>query len=163
MNVSNLKAGYDDHQGVDQGVRASDTDWTLASAVTLSKKPADDPLRAAEAGTDKPGMRISRAELADFLLDTVEQELASCARSTRIRSGRPRWCGLCWSSRTRKLPDGPSSPPPDRRRGHRQVASLNPGSARPSSTCSPSAATSSRSRLRETEVESVMPGLWDER
>ncbi|MFI0517331.1 NAD(P)H-binding protein [Streptomyces sp. WSLK1-5] len=71
INVSNLKAGYDDHNGVDQGVRASDTDWTLASAVTLSKKLADGPLRTAEAGTDKQGTRISRADLADFLLDTV--------------------------------------------------------------------------------------------
>jgi hypothetical protein len=28
---------------------------------------------AAVASTDKPGMRISRADVADFLLDTVEQ------------------------------------------------------------------------------------------
>ncbi|EFE78393.1 predicted protein [Streptomyces filamentosus NRRL 15998] len=26
------------------------------------------------------------------------------ARSAPTRSGRPRWCGLCWYSRTRKSP-----------------------------------------------------------
>jgi uncharacterized protein YbjT (DUF2867 family) len=73
ISVSNLKAAYDDHHGVDRVVRASDTDWTLARAVALSNKPAGAPLRAAATGTDKPGMRISRADLADFLLDTIEQ------------------------------------------------------------------------------------------
>ncbi|MFF5497752.1 hypothetical protein [Streptomyces aquilus] len=37
INVSHLKAGYDNRHGVDQVVRASDTDtdtdWTLARAV----------------------------------------------------------------------------------------------------------------------------------
>ncbi|WP_340385651.1 NAD(P)H-binding protein [Streptomyces sp. SS7] len=73
VKVSNVKAGFEDHHGVDQVVRASGTDWTLARAVALSNKPAGAPPRAAEAGTDKPGMRISRAGLADFLVDTVEQ------------------------------------------------------------------------------------------
>ena len=38
--------------------------------------------------------------------DRGDRPGASWARSARIRSGRPRWCGPCWSSRTRKLPDG---------------------------------------------------------
>jgi uncharacterized protein YbjT (DUF2867 family) len=73
INISNLKSGYADHHGLDQIVRASDTDWTLARAVALSDKPAGAPLRTAESGTDKPGRWISRADLAGFLLDTVEQ------------------------------------------------------------------------------------------
>ena len=73
ISRSSLKVAYDDHHGVDQVVRASDTDWTLARPVALSNKPAGAPLRAAAPGTDKPGLRISRADLADFLLDTVEQ------------------------------------------------------------------------------------------
>ena len=64
ISVSNLKAAYQDHDGVDRVVRASDTDWTLARPVQLSNKPAGAPLRAAVAGTDKPGTRISRADLA---------------------------------------------------------------------------------------------------
>jgi len=72
VNVSNIKAGFVDHTGVDEIVRASDTDWTLARAVALTDKAANGPVRAAEAGTDKPGMRINRADLAAFLVDTVE-------------------------------------------------------------------------------------------
>src|SRR5581483_6150859 len=33
INLSNIKASFADHTGVDQIVRASDTDWTLARAV----------------------------------------------------------------------------------------------------------------------------------
>lgn len=72
INVSNIKAGFVDHTGVDQIVRASDTDWTLVRAVALTDKPAGGPVRAAEAGTEKPGTRINRADLAAFLVDTVE-------------------------------------------------------------------------------------------
>lgn len=73
VNISNIKAGFVDHSGVDELVRASDTDWTLARAVALTDKPAGGPLRAAERGTEKPGTRINRADLAAFLVDTVEQ------------------------------------------------------------------------------------------
>ena len=72
INISNIKAGFVDHNGVDEIVRASDTDWTLARAVALTDKPAGGPVRAAEAGTEKPGSRINRADLAAFLVDTVE-------------------------------------------------------------------------------------------
>lgn len=71
VKMSNIKAGFVDHSGVDQIVRASDTDWTLARAVALTDKPTGGPLRAAEAGIEKPGMRINRADLAGFLLDTI--------------------------------------------------------------------------------------------
>lgn len=69
---SNLKAGFTDPDGVDRAVRTSSADWTLARAVALSDKPANGPVRAAERGTDTPGMRINRTDLADFLLDAVE-------------------------------------------------------------------------------------------
>ena len=73
VNLSNIKASFTDHHGVDQTVRASDTDWTLARAVALTDKPARGPLRAGEAGSDKPGPWINRADLAGFLLDAIEQ------------------------------------------------------------------------------------------
>jgi len=73
VKFSNLKASFDDHDGVDEAVRASDTDWTLVRAVLLADGPVVTPVRAAEAGTEKPGTRINRADLAGFLLDTVEQ------------------------------------------------------------------------------------------
>lgn len=53
---------------------SSDIDWTLARAVTLTDKPAGGPVRAAEAGTEKPGMTINRADLARFLVQTVEDD-----------------------------------------------------------------------------------------
>lgn len=73
VKLSNLKATFDDHDGVDEVVRASDADWTLVRAVLLADKPLVTPVRAAEAGTGKPGKRINRGDLAGFLLDTVEQ------------------------------------------------------------------------------------------
>ena len=60
---------------VDQVVRASSgIDWTLARAVALTDKPAGGPVRAAEAGTEKPGARINRADLAQFLVQTIEDD-----------------------------------------------------------------------------------------
>ncbi len=75
IKLSNIKAGFDDHTGVDQVVRASSgIDWTLARAVTLTDKPARGPVRAAEAGTKKPGARINRAEVAQLLVQTIEDD-----------------------------------------------------------------------------------------
>ncbi|MEV0174135.1 NAD(P)-binding oxidoreductase [Streptomyces sp. NPDC050803] len=74
IKMSNIKAGFEDHHGVDKVVRASDADWTLARAVALTDKPMSGPLRAAEAGTEKPGARINRADLARFLLDALEKD-----------------------------------------------------------------------------------------
>ncbi|WP_367318741.1 NAD(P)-dependent oxidoreductase [Streptomyces sp. HUAS ZL42] len=74
IKASNIKAGYDDHHGVDKVLRTSDVDWTLARAVALTDKPTSGSLRAAEAGTEKPGKRINRADLARFLLDTLEKD-----------------------------------------------------------------------------------------
>jgi hypothetical protein len=73
IKISNIKAGFDDHNGVDALMRASGVDWTLARAVALTDKPAKGPLRAAEPGTEKPARFVNRDDLAAFLLDTVEQ------------------------------------------------------------------------------------------
>jgi hypothetical protein len=55
IKMSNIKVGFNDHTGVDRVVRASSgIDWTLARAVALTDKPADGPVRAAEAGTESP-------------------------------------------------------------------------------------------------------------
>lgn len=72
MAVSNIKHGYRDHNGVDELVRDSDTDWTLVRAVALTNKAPRGHLRAAEVGQEKPGLTVSRSEVARFLLDNVE-------------------------------------------------------------------------------------------
>jgi len=75
VKLSNIKVGYEDHHGVDQLVRASSgIDWTLARAVALTDKPRSGPVRAAEAGTEKPGAWINRADLAQFLIQTIEDD-----------------------------------------------------------------------------------------
>jgi uncharacterized protein YbjT (DUF2867 family) len=75
IRLSNIRTGFEDHTGVDRVVRAaSGIDWTLARAVTLTDKPAGGHVRAAEAGTEKPGARINRADLARFLVRTIEDD-----------------------------------------------------------------------------------------
>ncbi len=73
ITISNIKAGFEDHNGVDALMRASDVEWTLARAVALTDRPAKGPLRAAAPGTEKPATFVNRHDLATFLLDTVEQ------------------------------------------------------------------------------------------
>ncbi|PWS42350.1 epimerase [Streptomyces sp. ZEA17I] len=73
INLSNIKAGFTDHTGVERAVRASDTDWTLARAVALTGRPATGPLHAGDANVTTPGRWINRADLARFLLDSVDQ------------------------------------------------------------------------------------------
>jgi uncharacterized protein YbjT (DUF2867 family) len=74
IRLSNIKAGFEDHTGVDRLVRASGTDWTLARAVALTDRAGLGPLRAAASGTAKPGRWINRADLASFVLDAIEQD-----------------------------------------------------------------------------------------
>jgi uncharacterized protein YbjT (DUF2867 family) len=74
IKLSNIKAGFADHTGVDKLVRASETDWTLARAVALTDKPASGPVRCAEAASEKPGQWINRDDLARFLIEAIEQE-----------------------------------------------------------------------------------------
>jgi uncharacterized protein YbjT (DUF2867 family) len=73
INISNIKAGFNDHNGVEALMRACGVDWTLARAVALTDKPAKGPLRAVEPGTEKPARFVNCDDLAAFLLDTVEK------------------------------------------------------------------------------------------
>ena len=72
VSRSNIKAGFDDHNGVDALLRESSVDWTLVRAVALSNKPAKGPIRAAECGAEKPAPFVSRDAFAAFLIDSVE-------------------------------------------------------------------------------------------
>ncbi len=74
IRLSNIKLTFADHNAVDRLVRGSNTHWTLVRAVALTDKPAAGPLHAAEAGTEKPGMWINRADLAGFLLGAIESD-----------------------------------------------------------------------------------------
>ncbi len=74
IKISGIRHSYDDHHGVDAVIRSSDAEWVLARSVALSDAPPSGPLRAALAGTEKPGMSVSRAEVARFLLDALEDD-----------------------------------------------------------------------------------------
>lgn len=87
IKASNLKAGFADHDGVDQAVRAAHVDWTPARAAALSDKPANGPVQAAEHGIGKPAMRISRADFAGLPIATVEQE-AWIRQAPLVRNAR---------------------------------------------------------------------------
>jgi uncharacterized protein YbjT (DUF2867 family) len=74
ITISGIRHGYNDHHGVDAVVRASDAEWVMARSVALSDAPPRGPLRAALVGTEKPGFRVSRADVARFLLDSLEDD-----------------------------------------------------------------------------------------
>ena len=76
IQLSNIKIGYADHNGVDALARKSDTDWTLVRAVGLNDKPAGalGPLHITEVGGAKPGtLNVTRADVAAFCLDCVDK------------------------------------------------------------------------------------------
>jgi len=74
IRSSGIRHGYNDHHGVDAVVRASDADWVMARSVALSDAPSGGAVRAALVGSEKPGFRISRADVARFLLDSLEDD-----------------------------------------------------------------------------------------
>ncbi|MDN4596140.1 NAD(P)-dependent oxidoreductase [Leifsonia virtsii] len=74
IKTSGIRHGYNDHHGVDAVVHASDVEWVLARSVALTDAPPRGPLRAAPAGTEKPGLSVSRTDVARFLLDSVEDD-----------------------------------------------------------------------------------------
>ncbi len=72
--VSGIRHGYADHHGVDAVVRTSDAEWVMARSVALTDAAPSGPLHAALAGTQKPGFRVSRTEVARFLLDSLDDD-----------------------------------------------------------------------------------------
>lgn len=74
ITTSNIRYGYDDHHGVDAVVRASSAQWVMVRSVALTDKAPRGPLRAAVAGAEKPGLTVSRIEVARFLLDSLQED-----------------------------------------------------------------------------------------
>lgn len=74
IKTSGIRHGYTDHHGVDAVIRASDVEWVMARSVALSDAPSRGAARAALVGTEKPGFSISRADVARFLLDSLEDD-----------------------------------------------------------------------------------------
>jgi putative NADH-flavin reductase len=62
---------YEDMRRVDALVRASDTEWTIVCVPMLTDDPPTGKITAAYVGNGS-GMRISRADMASFMLAQVE-------------------------------------------------------------------------------------------
>ena len=67
-----LRDVYADKKAGEETIRASSLDWTIVHAVLLTDGPATGRFRAAERMTLSGFPRISRADVADFLLTAVE-------------------------------------------------------------------------------------------
>lgn len=71
IKKTNMKQAYDDHNKVDEALRASGLAWTQARAMGLTNKPHTGEIVHSYANDPKPGMTISRAGVAAFLLDSL--------------------------------------------------------------------------------------------
>lgn len=91
VNMSNIKAGFVDHNGVDATVRASDTDWTLVRAVALSDQTGPRSCarlsgRYREAGYDdqpRRSGRVPRRHRREWHLDSQGTARLELLRPTR--------------------------------------------------------------------------------
>ena len=67
-----MHGAYEDIVSVAETVRASDLDWTIVRLALLNNNPKTGKVKTGYAGRGEVGTRISRADVADFMLKQVE-------------------------------------------------------------------------------------------
>jgi len=67
-----MHAAYEEIVSVADTVRKSDLDWTIVRLTTLNNNPKSGKVRVGYLGKGEVGLRISRADLAGFLLKQVQ-------------------------------------------------------------------------------------------
>jgi putative NADH-flavin reductase len=67
-----MRAAYEEIVSVAETVRNSDLDWTILRLTTLNNSPKSGKIRVGYLGRGEVGSRISRADLADFMLKQVQ-------------------------------------------------------------------------------------------
>jgi uncharacterized protein YbjT (DUF2867 family) len=67
-----MRTAYEEIVGVAEAVRSSDRDWTIVRVSMLNNNPASGSVRAGYLGTGEVGLSISRADLARFMLQRVQ-------------------------------------------------------------------------------------------
>jgi len=67
-----MHAAYEEIVSVAETVRKSDLDWTIVRLTTLNNNPKSGKVRAGYLGKGEVGLRISRADLAEFMLKQVQ-------------------------------------------------------------------------------------------
>ncbi|MFB0563359.1 MAG: NAD(P)-dependent oxidoreductase [Candidatus Lokiarchaeia archaeon] len=66
------RAAYEEIISVAEAVRMSDLDWTIVRVSMLNNKPRSGKVRVGYLGKGDVGLRISRADLAEFMLKQVK-------------------------------------------------------------------------------------------
>lgn len=67
-----MHAAYEEIVSVADTVRKSDLDWTIVRLTTLNNNPKSGKVRVGYLGKGEVGLRISRADLAEFMLKQVQ-------------------------------------------------------------------------------------------
>ncbi len=67
-----MHMAYEDIVNVAETVRASDLEWTIVRLALLTNKPKSGKVKVGYVGTGKVGTKISRADIADFMLKQIE-------------------------------------------------------------------------------------------
>jgi len=67
-----MHAAYEEIVRVAETVRKSDLDWTIVRLTTLNNDPKSGKVRVGYLGKDEVGFRISRVDLAEFMLKQVQ-------------------------------------------------------------------------------------------
>ncbi len=67
-----MRAVYEEIISIADAVRNSDLDWTILRLTTLNNKPKSGKIRVGYLGKGEVGLRISRADLAQFILKQVQ-------------------------------------------------------------------------------------------
>ena len=67
-----IHAAYEEVVSVADTVRKSDLDWTIVRLTTLNNNPKSGKVRVGYLGKGEVGLRISRADLAEFMLKQVQ-------------------------------------------------------------------------------------------
>lgn len=67
-----MHAAYEEIVSVAETVRKSDLDWTIIRLTTLNNNPKSGKVRVGYLGKGEVGLRISRADLAEFMLKQVQ-------------------------------------------------------------------------------------------
>jgi putative NADH-flavin reductase len=67
-----MHAAYEEIVSVAETVRKSDLDWTIVRLTTLNNNPKSGKVRVGYLGKGEVGLRVSRADLAEFMLKQVQ-------------------------------------------------------------------------------------------
>ncbi len=73
-----MHAAYEDIVSAAQAVRASDLDWTIVRLALLNNGPITGKIRTGYVGRGEVGTRISRADIADFMLKQIDDVRYLC-------------------------------------------------------------------------------------